>query len=80
MKRAKSHARAGDQTSMTVSLPKQLKGEICELAKLDGRSRSNWLVRQLGKIVDRKLREKKISVLPLAAEQPGEYRARKKTK
>lgn len=54
----KSHDRADDKTTMTVSLPKVLLEKIDAFAKEDRRPRSNWVVHELEGIVARKLADK----------------------
>lgn len=52
---------------MTVSLPKKLIEEINRLAREEDRSRSNWLVRELKKIIAQKNAAKKSERDSLAA-------------
>jgi hypothetical protein len=47
MAKPRSHARADDSTQISISLPKSLLKQIDALAKEDGRTRSNWIARQL---------------------------------
>ena len=44
MKRKRSHARAPGQTTITVSLPKEVYDYVCARAQAEDRSRSNWIV------------------------------------
>lgn len=50
-KKDRTHQRAESQTTMTISLPMTLLNEIDDLADADERSRSQWVVRELRKIV-----------------------------
>jgi hypothetical protein len=60
MKKERTHDRAAGQSQITLSLPTQLKDKITSLAKEDRRNRSNWVVVELEKIVERKLAQKKL--------------------
>jgi hypothetical protein len=44
MKKKRSHARAAGQTTITVSLPKEVYDYVCTQALAEDRSRSNWIV------------------------------------
>ncbi len=59
MANEKSHSRAETQTTMTISLSRELLAKIDQLAAQDDRSRSKWVVRELRKIVAQKISEKK---------------------
>jgi metal-responsive CopG/Arc/MetJ family transcriptional regulator len=59
--------RKKDNRTITISLPKSLVVDIDELAQADGRSRSNWIVRQLEDLVRRKSVGQKISHVTRAA-------------
>lgn len=52
MKAKKSHERAEGQAQISLSLPAELLDKINRLAKADGRSRSNWIVRMLNRKVE----------------------------
>jgi hypothetical protein len=69
--------RSKDQRTITISCRKSLVAEIDELAAAENRSRSNWVVRELQKLVDA-LKPGKIAILPRAAEHPGPYKSRSK--
>jgi hypothetical protein len=60
--------RADDQVQISISLPKSLLAQVNSLATADGRSRSNWIVRQLQATVDDELRQKNIAILPAVAD------------
>lgn len=80
----KSHERAPDQTQITLSLPRSLKKTLTEFARADRRSRSNWIVLELEKLVQEKLNAKSaaggIHALPMAAEEPPEYKIKRANK
>lgn len=44
---AKSHARAKDQTQISISLSKDLLAQIDKCADADSRTRSNWITQKL---------------------------------
>lgn len=71
------HERAADQTQITISLPVALKEKINAFAKAAKRSRSNWIVFELEKIVHSRLaaRRAKLDVRALHGlnEEPGVY-------
>ena len=47
----RSHKRSDGFTQISLSIPKELLAEVDALADGDGRSRSNWVVRELEKAV-----------------------------
>ncbi len=51
----RGHERAADKATMTISCPKILKDRIKELAKMESRTISNWVVFELEKMVERRL-------------------------
>lgn len=64
--------RATDQRTITVSVPKSLVQEIDDFAAAEHRSRSNWIVKELAALLEKK-RAVKIKVLPRVAEDEGCY-------
>lgn len=64
--------RSEDQTSISLSISKALLAEVNKLAAEDGRPRSNWISRELQKIVEAKKAERDTSrALPgVAAADP----------
>jgi metal-responsive CopG/Arc/MetJ family transcriptional regulator len=53
MKKKRSHARAPGQTTITVSLPKEVYDYVCARARAENRSRSNWIVTRLREEIER---------------------------
>lgn len=53
MKKKRSHARAPGQTTITVSLPKDIYDQVCERARCENRSRSNWIVTRLREVIEK---------------------------
>ncbi len=54
-RKKKSHARAPGKTSITFSCSEELRDQIDEVCQGDKRTRANWIVVQLSKIVASKL-------------------------
>jgi hypothetical protein len=48
-KKPKNHRRAADKTTLTISLPKELREQIEKQAKADNRTTSNFIVTELAK-------------------------------
>jgi len=66
----KSHARAEGMTHVGFSLSKDLLEEIDALAKAENRNRSNFIVNELSKIVERKNIQKKLKAFPDTGSMP----------
>jgi hypothetical protein len=60
----RSHERAQDKRTITISIDKEIVAELDTLAKKENRTRSNWIVTELKKIVGEKMTGKKITILP----------------
>jgi len=58
--------RGKGQKGISISLSEELLAEVNELAKADHRTRSNWIRHILTEAVNRRLAEKKITLLPAA--------------
>jgi metal-responsive CopG/Arc/MetJ family transcriptional regulator len=71
--------RAPDQRSVSFSCSKKLVSEIDDLAAVEKRSRSNWIVKELEELVRQRLADK-ITVLPKVAEEPACYPSKKSPK
>jgi metal-responsive CopG/Arc/MetJ family transcriptional regulator len=56
-----------ENRTITISIPRSLVADIDALAQADGRTRSNWVVRQLEELVRRKRGGSKITHMARAA-------------
>jgi len=69
----RTHERAEDKRTITISIEKEDVEEIDILAKQENRTRSNWIVTELKKAVAEKMGRKKISALPSVADAENPF-------